>query len=305
MTPLLDALTGVSDVSATFDHLDMSYRLRMRAFIGICMPPIFATMNSHFGMMALRAQGIAPIMFFLDFQGGPTPIAFGRKLTVEHRLQLFRSIADADHQPASEGTQRLLLVSESSIRARARTLGPEALGFDDGSGPLVEAGTARIMHVITRPVAGPADRQVTEVPPAMSALCEQLWQHPFPSVEGLGTPPAGLDLQRDTEQSSGVWGLPNTDINQHVNVQEYIMGAENQFSRLLHDAALPVDRHRIRRARLLFRKPFFPGQPYTVRAQLYRRGGETQMHAGFHLQSGTQPSPRPNAFAVYDGLIES
>lgn len=303
----LDALSGASKSPAHFDLLDMTYRLRIRAFVGLCMLPIFANLEAHLKMMSLRKQGYAPIMFHLDFRSGATPIAFGRALDNEHTLKLYRSITDRNHQPAREGTERVMFVSQSTIKARARSHGPDALGFDDGSGALVEAGSAEIMHIITRPVATAGERQVTSVPEELRVLKEHRWDRPLPSVENMSVAPEGyerIDAGPWAERTD-VWGMPNTDINQHVNVQEYVTGSENQFTRLLHGAGLPVTQHRIARARLLFRKPFFPGQAYTIRAQLYRRAQQTQMQAGFYLLEGDRPSERMSSFVVFDGVLES
>lgn len=302
----LDFITGGSDSPSHFDHLDMRYRLRIRAYVGICMPPIFMSLNKHIRMMDLRKRGVASIMFYLDFTNGNVPVAFGRRITTEHTLGLYRSITDADNQPAREGTQRLMLVSNSRIMARERTHGHEMLGYDDGSGALVEAGTAEILHVLTRPVSAPGERQVAEVPQELGGLREHSWEKPLPSVDNLGEPPPGFELMDPGpwRERTDVWGLPNTDINQHVNVQEYITGAENQFSRVLHGAGLAVAKHHISRARLVFRKPFFPGQEYIVRSQLYRHDNLTQMQAGFHLLERGQPAERPSAFVVFDGGID-
>lgn len=302
----LDAITGSGKSPAHFDLIDMSYRLRMRAFVGLCMPPIFGSLEAHLRMMAFRKQGYAPVMFFLDFRSGATPIAFGRSLEHSHSLRLYRSITDANNQPAREGTERLLFVSHTNLRAKARSHGPEALGFDDGSGAMIEAGTAEIFHVITRPVAAAGDRQVKTVPEELRVLKEHAWEKPLPSVEAMSTPPEDykrLDVG-EWQERRDVWGMPNTDINQHVNVQEYIMGAENQYTRVLFGAGIPINKHHIARARLLFRKPFFPGQTYAIRSTLYRRDKATQMQAGFYLIDKGEVSPKASSFVVYDGLIE-
>jgi hypothetical protein len=302
----LDALTGVGETPSHFDHLDMNYRIRIRGFVGICMPPIFTTLNSHLKMMPLRKKGIAQIMFYLDFKSGATPIAFGRKLTNDHTLKLYRSVTDESNQPVRIGTERLLLGSHSIIKGRARSHGNDTLGFDDGTGAIVEAGTAEILHVITKPVAAAGERQVTTVPEELRVMTEHRWEEPLPSVDGMSVAPGGyahVDA-RGWQDRADVWGMPNTDINQHVNVQEYVTGGENQFSRVLHGAALPVAKHRIARARLLFRKPFFPGQAYVIRSQLYRRDNLTQMQAGFYPMEGDRPSARPSTFVVFDGEIE-
>lgn len=302
----LDAITGGGDTPSQFDHIDMSYRLRIRAYVGLCMPPIFISLNEHLPMMQLRRQGIASIMFYLDFTNGGTPIAFGRRLRTRHSVKLYRSVTDKNNEPAPTGTERLMLVSDSTITARARSHGNEALGFDDGSGEIVEAGTARILHVFTKPVAPPAERQVVEVPAELRHLKEHLWDQPLPSVEGLSRPPLGYERvdAGDWQQRRDVWGMPNTDINQHVNVQEYITGGENQVSRVLRGAGLPLEKHRITRARFVFRKPFFPGQEYAIRAQLYRRGEFTQTQAGYYLLDGAEPAAKASTFVVLDGVLE-
>jgi hypothetical protein len=305
-SPTLDAITGGGDTPSQFDHIDMTYRLRIRAYVGICMPPIFLSLNEHLPMMQLRKSGVASIMFYLDFTNGGTPIAFGRRLRTKHSLKLYRSVTDKNNQPAPAGTERLMFVSDSTITARARSHGNETLGFDDGSGAIVEAGTARILHVLTKPVAPVAERQVVDVPAELHSMKEHRWDQPLPSVEGLSRPPPGYERvdagKRETR--SDVWGMPNTDINQHVNVQEYIMGGENQVSRVLRGAGLPLEKHRIARARFLFRKPFFPGQEYAIQARLFRRDHLTQMQAGYHLLEGSEPAARASTFVVLDGVIE-
>lgn len=298
----LDALTGSAHVPSHFDHLDMHYRLRMRAFVGLCMPSVFASLEAHLKMMSLRKRGYAAIMYYLDFTSGTTPLAFGRGVTNEHTLRLYRSSGDGAN---GGGIGRLFFCTRNVLKARARSHGPEALGFDDGSGELIEAGTAEILHVITRPLAPPGERQVAAVPEELRRLHEHRWQRPWPSPETLGVAPEGyarVDAGAAHERTD-VWGLPNTDINQHVNVQEYVMGAENQFTRLLHVAGLPVARHHIARAQLVFRKPFFPGESYRVRAELWRRDERTRMHAGFYPDADGG-GERPSAFVVFEGVIE-
>lgn len=305
-SPTLDAITGTGDTPSQFDHIDMSYRLRMRAYVGICMPPIFRSLNEQLKMMDLRKKGIASIMFFLDFTNNGKPIAFGRRLRTQHSVKLYRSVSDDANRAAPSGTERLLLASDSTITARARSHEREVLGFDDGSGLIIEVGTARILHVFTKPVAAPNERQVTAVPEELSKLKVHKWDEPLPSAATLSTPPPGyerLDIGKWAERSD-VWGMPNTDINQHVNVQEYVMGGENQLSRALRGANLSLEKHLISRARFLFRKPFFPGQEYVVRAQLFRRDRSTHMQAGYYLLDGNEPSPKPSTIVVFDGSIE-
>lgn len=307
-TDFMDSLTGSAKVRTGFGHLDLSFRLRMRAFIDICMPPMFGELERRFPMNSMRRSGIASVLYFVDFRNTPTPLSFSRSLHTEFALRLYRSCSDAAGRPVApgQGRQRLLFESRTRIRGRRHAGDRKSLGYGGAEGELAEAGSARVLHVITRPAGAPGAREVTELPEALHGLSEHVWQAPLPSVDRLAqVPPDHAPVDTGGwETYRGVWGMPNTDVNQHVNVLEYIMGLENQYTRQLHAGNLPVRGHRISRARLLFRKPFFPAQPYLIRSQLYRCGEETLMVGGFYLigEDG-KVAQRPSVFAAMEGIL--
>src|SRR5690606_19085499 len=150
------------------------------------------------------------------------PLAFGRGITNEHSTRLFRSVTARAGNPAERGVERFLLCSHNLLRSKARSHGPEALGLDDGTRPAIEAGTAEIVHVLTRPLAPPGERQVTALPEELRRLREHRWERPWPTPESLSVPPEGYERVTlgPAEERADVWGLPNTDINQHVNATE-------------------------------------------------------------------------------------
>ncbi len=283
-TQALDALVGEGKTPTGFEQIDMNFNLRMRAFIGICMPPMFRHMEKRLSMMDLRQQGIAPILFYVDFRSTNAPLAFARSLLTRHEMRLKRSITDADNRPASAGRERLLLDSETRISGRRQAGGRDSLGYHPGADELVDAGSARVLHVLTRPTAPREQRQVIEVPGALSALVEHPHGEALPDVDSVRAVPANYKAVDSgaAGEFRDVWGLPQTDINQHVNVLEYLMGMENQTSRLLDGAGLSLPDHRLTRMQMLFRKPFFPGQRYAIQAGLYRHGDHTLVSGGFH-----------------------
>ncbi|HYW04953.1 MAG TPA: hypothetical protein VFA86_13525 [Gammaproteobacteria bacterium] len=305
---MIDSLTGQAKVPTTFERLDMAFRLRIRGFVGICMPPMFADLERRFPMTGMRRVGIAPVLYFVDFRNTPAPLSFGRSLHTDFTLRLCRSHSDRDGRPVPAGTgvERLMFESRTRIRGRLQPGGRANLGYATEDSELVEAGSARVLHVITRPAGPPEQRQVTTVPEALHGLREHAWAEPLPTVEALAEIPEGHEPV-DTggwETYRGVWGMPNTDINQHVNVLEYIMGLENQYTRQLHAGGLAVKGHRITRARMLFRKPFFPAQPYVIRSQLYRHGPDTMMVGGFYLLGDDgKVAQRPSVFTAMEGVL--
>jgi hypothetical protein len=141
----------------------------------------------------------------------------------------------------------------------------------------------------------------------MAILRESLYAHPFPTPELISQVPDGftaVDLGQ-WEQFSSVWGLPNTDINQHVNVKEYIFGMENHFTRMLFAARMPVAQNRIAKAHLLFRKPSFPGDMYAIRGKLWTQGQNTVLVGAFHKAGPEgQVDARPSVAVRMEGVFE-
>ena len=298
VTAELDALVGEGKTPTGFEQIDMNFNLRMRAYIGICMPSMFAHMERRFSMMQLRRDGIAPVLFYVDFHNTNAPLAFARSLLTNHELKLRRS--------AGERGDRLILDSLTRIRGRRQGGGRDSLGYDPDADELVEAGSAHVLHVLTRPAAPPVERRVVAVPEALQGLREHAWTGDMPDIDSVLAVPEGFveatggpDCDRDD-----IWGLPNTDINQHVNVLEYLMGMENQTSRLLNAASLSLTAHRITRCRVLFRKPFFPGQRFILQARLFCKGDQTFVRGGFYgLDGAGQPEARPHVAASITGEL--
>ena len=67
-----------------------------------------------------------------------------------------------------------------SSQNRNMLIAHDSLGYDDGSGAIVDAGSAEILHVITKPVAAPGERQVTQTPEELRVLREHPWDQPLP-----------------------------------------------------------------------------------------------------------------------------
>jgi len=300
-----DHVAGSAKVPVAFEHLDMAFHLRMRAFIPICMPAMFADVEQRLPMSGMRRQGITNILFYVDFESADEAIAFGRSLHTDYQLRLFRSCTDEGNRPVEtgSGTERLLFESHSRIHGRPASTESDAPAEGDDDVPLVEAGRARVLHVLTRPTAPPDERRVERVPEALTGLREHRWNEPLPSLAMLEQPGEDWELASSAEHRD-IWGMPNTDINQHVNVLEYVMTFENQVTRQLRDAGLTIVGHRLERSRLLFRKPCFPGEAFVVRSDLYRRGRQTLLIAGLHtVDADGSPAGRASVAAIMNGML--
>jgi len=301
---MLDSLADTGRAVASFEHLDQTYRLKLRGFVDLAMTPVFVNLHRQVDYFALRREGITAVMYFLDFQAAPDKLVFGRPVAVHHDTRLYRARTPDFRRPAGPPVERLLLVSEVEMRGRAWQGATETLGFDAGESPEVSAGRARLLQVVTRPLAPAGGRRITEPPGQLARLRVHPWDEPYPTEAHLGELPEGfaaVDTGLATEH--GVWGLPNTDINQHVNTLEFIMGLENHLSRQLHAAGLPLARHRTLRGRMVFRKPSFAGEPYVLRGGLFRRGAATRLQAGFHRVRDGAEDAAPAVFGLLEGLL--
>ena len=299
-------LEGKGKGQLGFEELDQHYQIKIRSMIKLCMPPIFGALDRQFAVNSMRAEGTIPVMFYLEFESYPQPLAFNGRQEVDYQVALKRSVTPAPPERGGSPVQRLLFDMHMDLSAEEGSGDPQLLGGGTSSGRMVPAGRMRGVHVITRPVAPPDQRQVIDVPAQLRGLAEQPWDEPFPAIETLAQAPAGfaeVEVGTAVEQQS-VWALHNTDINQHVNVHEYITALENHFARQLFAAKLPVARHHIARTDILFRKPSFMGEAHGARGRLFVAGERTVFLGGVHrVQADGTLDPRPSVFARMHGKL--
>jgi hypothetical protein len=301
----MDQIDGIGEHRISFEEIDQRYRLKMRAFIKLCMPPVFTDLERRFNLEMLRRRGIVPILFYLNFESRDVPVAFNRMARLTHQVRLCRSVTE---RPGQGPHERLLLDMRIQVHATSGSGDPSRFGADEGEWPEVDAGHMRALQVLTRPVAPPGERQVIEVPPELSMLAEHPLTEPYPAPEDLSKVPARYIPAPigPMDHFETVWGLPNTDINQHVNVQEYVYGMENHFSRRLHGTGISLARHRIARAELLFRKPFFAGEAVRVDGPVFMQGAHSLLVGGYHRvdAAGTWDT-RPSVAVRMEGVVDT
>ena len=299
---VLDHLRGENRSPIDFAHLDLHGFPKLRSLVQAVMPHVFSQLEAQFDHMAMRREGVMPVMYHLAFTSEQMPLRMLSDVECRHRVYLYRSEAE----PGVKGSKTRLL---ESIRfalwgTRRRRLAG-SMADEDDQAPLERAAEGEILQVFTRPLAAPGKRDVVDAPEQLAALRVHPYLQEFPTVEWLlrqreaaetspvksppvksppvksspaKTPPAKsspANLIRQSEPDDRrhemVWGLANTDVNQHVNVVEYLMLIENQTTLLLHQAGIDVARYAMSGLNLIVRKPFFPGQVCRVRAALYRR----------------------------------
>lgn len=305
--PLMDAYSGTgSRRRISFEDVDQQYRLKIRAFISLCMPAIFKGLEKDMGLDEMRASGIVPIMFFLSFDTTLNHLAFKGRVETEHAVRLYHGVQPNPTDSTLPPVERMLLDMHIDIRAPTAGYDPHALGSGELSSETVPAGHMRGLHVLTRPTAPAGQRGVKQAPAELRGLKVHPWNEPYPSVEGLQTVPAGYQ-PRDSgpwREQRSVWGLSNTDINQHVNVHEYIINIENHFTRMLHGAGLAVPVHRIEHTDIIFRKPSFMGDVFVMRGDLYTSDEQTLLLAGFYnVGADGQVDPKPAVFVRITGRM--
>lgn len=300
-----DFLEGSAQARAGFAYLNLNFQLKMRPFIELCMPAAFAEMERFFSLFAMREHGIVPIMFLVEFEAGPMRLAFGRPINNDYRIGFLRHVGEGGRDGGRR--ERLVMVFSSTLTAHGSTGDSANLGFEPEKGPLLTAGKARVLQLMTRPMEPPGRRDVAELPGGLGGLREQPWEGPFPSRESLEEIAPGFREEEPDQwgERLSVWGLANTDINQHVNVEEYISAMEDQFTRQVFAAGLPVARHRSTAAKLLFRKPFFPGDAFATRGRLFVKGDTTVFLGGVHrLDSQGRAEEQPGVVARFEGTLD-
>jgi hypothetical protein len=302
----LPFVEGSGEGRLGFEEIDQGYQLKIHPLIRLCMTPVFTDLERQVDLRSLRLEGTIPIMFYLEFGVHPQPLAFFGRVRTQHRVHLRRSVIAGPPGASAGRVERLLLDMRIEVSAEESSGDRASLGAERRSGSYAPAGWMRGVHVLTRPVAPPGQRHLLNVPEQLRGLQEHPWEGPYPSIELLSeVPPAFREGEAGPwQEQRSVWALHNTDINQHVNVQEYLTGLENHFSRILFGANLPVARHRIAQMRVLFRKPFFAGEAHAFRGRLFTDDHRTLLLGGVHrLEPEGGLDPLPSVFARMEGEI--
>lgn len=259
--------------------VDMTRRLRARNFLRVCIAPLFDRLEALFSISRMRERGISRVMYYMDFELDDFPLALDHPLIVRHELSMHRAVAGIGRRPPPADSAHLFW------RSVNRVLGTPAGQGGSAAGGNVQVAVGRAMHVLTRPTAPRGERTVAQVPGELSSLALTDWPEPLPDVGTIADSPGGNDVAERAERFDfeDVWGLPNTDIKQHVNLFEYLVGAENQVTRHLAHAGADVSRYRLRRLQLLFRRPCFAAQRYRLTTRLRRVDDGYHVAGGYYL----------------------
>jgi hypothetical protein len=303
---LIDVLAGSEERVPDFRDIDQRFRLKLRAYVDTSMSGVFRRLAKEIPLGDMRRNGVYPIMYYMQFRPEPVPLAFGRPLRTDFEARLRRYRPSPEHaSPGAPSSDRLLLDVTFDLMGLRGSGKPEEMGGAHGE-PDAKAGWGRIVQVITRPFAPPGERQVTEMPAEYRRFREHAWESDYPAWELLARVPHYFSQPPDEIPSvESMWGLANTDINQHVNITEYISALENHQTRLLAAAGYDPLRQRIAVMEILFRAPFFAGETYRIWGQQRRRGDAMLFQGGIYKGDSTPAlDAKPGVFARIEAWRE-
>jgi hypothetical protein len=274
MPETADCVPEVADRVVDIGDLDFTRNLKIRAFLALVLAPVFRNLQPRIPFAAMGRRGITPGQYFQDFENVPAAFGYGDRFTGHYEVRLCRSVSER-RGPRGEPQrlERLILETRATLTGRLASAPPAALGFEPSLGAPATAGTGRVIHVLTRPQAPPGQRWVTEVPEELAFLALHPLDGPFPTMDLLRELEAGFIEIRDAAiEVHGLWGVANSDVFQHVHAREYTVAMENGLGLCLAGAKIPLESQFTTRSRVIFRRPSFVGQRYTLSIKLYRRG---------------------------------
>jgi hypothetical protein len=149
--------------------------------------------------------------------------------------------------------------------------------------------SARMLNVFTRYDPDPVRRRVTSLPPEL-----RLGEQPTRIIEVPGID-AIVDLARKPdfiETQTHAWHYGQTDPNRHVNGTAYLRAMEEHIADLLHASGHDLKRLFAARARIVYRKPSFRGEPY--RCAVWFRSEAPLALAGAFFSAAGPPSETPS-----------
>lgn len=226
-----------------------------------------------------KATGLASIIYRMELEATDTPLVLGSPATVYASVEPGHSGSDDRTRIISRGT---VLIFGRSLESREP----------------VPAAKAEIHHVFTRPFAPPAERRVTRLDPRLGfnrSLPER--EIEFIDPDTLLDAPEGFDRldEEDGEREPHYWPYSNTDPNQHVHAMDYVGFAMTYATDRLARCERAPTRYFFNRARIVYRRPFFTGDPYHRRGQCFEKAAagspDSLCFAGAFYRSEGTPAP--------------
>jgi len=270
------------------------------------LAPVFRDLQPRLKYVEMGRRGITPMQYFQDFRNYPAPQGYGDRLEGRYEVRLCRSISQERRGPGSaeQPLERLILETRATLTGRLATGAPASLGFEPPLGASAIAGTGRVLHVLTRPQNPPGQRWVSEIPEEISFLTPHSFEGPYPTIPLLAQlEDAFSEVSR--ARVTGIWGIANSDVFQHVHAREYTVAMENGIALCLADASLPLESYLATRARVIFRRPSFVGQRYALTIRLFRRDGDIVGLGALHQDDGGTGADdsRASVYLRFDGRL--
>jgi len=285
MSDKIDCVSEVRDRLVEIGDLDLTRNLKIRAFMELVLAPVFRDLQPRLRYDEMGRRGITPMQYFQDFRNYPAPLGYGDRFDGSYEVRLCRSVS---HERRGGGTraqpvERLILETRASLTGRPATGAPTSLGFEPPLGAPTVAGTGRVLHVLTRPQNPPGHRWVSEIPEEIGFLRPHPFEGPFPTIQHLAQLEDGfVEIEGTAAGLTGVWGMANSDVFQHIHAREYTVAMENGIALSMAAAKLPLESYLATRARVIFRRPSFVGQRYALTIRLFRRDAEIVALGAFH-----------------------
>jgi hypothetical protein len=285
MRETLDCVATVAERVVDIGDLDLKRNLKIRAFLALVLAPVFRELQPRIRYAEMGRRGITPGQYFQDFRNFPATFGYGDHFTGRYEVRLCRSVSSERRGTLGEAQrlERLILETRVTLTGRLAIAPPASLGFEPNLGEPATAGTGRVIHVLTRPQAPPGQRWVTEVPEELAFLELHPFEGPFPTMVLLGELEAGfIEISDAAIELHGLWGVANSDVFQHVHAREYTIAVENGLGLCLAAAKIPLESHFTTRSQVIFRRPSFVGQRYTLTIRLFRRDLDIVALGAFH-----------------------
>ncbi|HEV3174430.1 MAG TPA: hypothetical protein VGZ72_00490 [Stellaceae bacterium] len=281
----LDCVAEVRDRLVEIGDLDLKRNLKIRAFLELVLAPVFRDLQPRLRYVEMGRRGITPMQYFQDFRNYPAAHGYGDRFEGRYEIRLCRSVSHERRGAGAEEqrVERLILETRATLTGRPATGAPAALGFDPPVGAPAVAGTGRVLHVLTRPQEPPGRRWVSEIPQEIAFLTLHPFEDPFPTIGHLAELESGfVAVEGGSARLTGVWGVANSDVFQHIHAREYTVAMENGIALSMAAANLPLESYLATRARVIFRRPSFVGQRYALGIRLFHRDTDIVALGAFH-----------------------
>jgi hypothetical protein len=132
----IDCFEQAGGRAAEIGDLDLKRNLKLRAFVGLVLTPVFRDLQLRLRYAEMGKRGVTAMQYYADFENSPAPFGYGDDFTGRYEIRLCRSASEEHRAPEGgvKRVERLIVETRATLTGRQAVGALASLGFEPDLG---------------------------------------------------------------------------------------------------------------------------------------------------------------------------